>query len=147
MSDHDASSVSRAAWDLVDKITIPIWIAISFCWLVYALDLQTVLGFLALISISFYINYRFQKMFEEKNKARHDLEKEKSDNMNQCISNVKFLKLYGWKDFFFNRFVDSQKKLEKFDNNMQFYHKAREFFNHSKHYMIPILSFSIYMYN
>jgi hypothetical protein len=39
MSDHNAGSVSRAAWDLVDKITIPIWIAISFCWLVYALDL------------------------------------------------------------------------------------------------------------
>jgi hypothetical protein len=47
---------------------------------------------------------------EEKNKVGEDLDKKENDDLNQCIANVKFLKLYGWKDFFFNRFVASREK-------------------------------------
>lgn len=113
----------------------------------YALDIQTVVVFLILIGISFYLNKKMSEFLHEKQKVERDLDKQAREDINQTLTNVKFLKLYGWKDLFFNRCVQSQNKLKANKDHMQLFHKSNEFFNEINNYMIPVLTFTMFMYN
>jgi len=147
MNDRDCYEIVHAAWCLSDKITIPIWIVISLFWLMYALDMSTVLVFLGLIFISFWINWKLQKFMHEKYKKHQELDKTAREDMNTILSNVKFLKQYGWTDFFFNRCVKSQEDCNNLKDKLQIFEKSREFYMRIKHFLIPILAFTMFMYN
>ena len=57
MSTTDLDRMEHAMWIMGDKLTIPFWLMVSLGWLLYALDVKTVLTFLFMNCFQGYFNY------------------------------------------------------------------------------------------
>ena len=133
-------------WGFQHKLTIPFWLIVSLTWLLYALDIYTVIVFVIMNGLQTAYNYKMNEFFRKFHKESRELHKERGEVLSQTFTHIKFLKLYGWVDLFYEKTIKAIQKIKDFDQNQRKYHKLRGCFNEFIHHVRPILTYSFFIY-